>query len=35
MKVKNNITSLDVTAIPNNNKAKVVISGNKKLERGK
>ena len=34
MKVKNNITSLDVTAIPNNNKAKVVISGNKNWKEG-
>ena len=34
MKVKNNITSLDVTAIPNNNKAKVVVSGNKNWKEG-
>ena len=34
MKVKNNITSLNVTAIPNNNEAQVVISGNKNWKEG-
>ena len=34
MKVKNNITSLDVTAIPTSDKAKVTISGNKNWEEG-
>ena len=34
MKVRNNITSLNVTAIPNNNEAQVVISGNKNWKEG-
>lgn len=34
IKVKNNITGLDVTAIPNNDKAKVTISGNKNWKEG-
>jgi len=34
MKVKNNITSLKVDAIPNSDKAKVQISGNKNWEEG-
>lgn len=34
IKVKNNITSLDVTAIPNHDKAKVTISGNKNWKEG-
>lgn len=34
IKVKNNITGLDVTAIPNHDKAKVTISGNKNWKEG-
>ena len=34
IKVKNNITGLDVTAIPNYDKAKVTISGNKNWKEG-
>lgn len=34
IKVKNNITGLDVTAVPNNDKAKVTISGNKNWKEG-
>ena len=34
MKVRNNITSLNVTAIPNNNEAQVLISGNKNWKEG-
>ena len=34
MKVKNNVTSLDVTAIPNSSKAKVSISGNTGWKEG-
>ena len=34
IKVKNNITGLDVTAIPNHEKAKVSISGNKNWKEG-
>lgn len=34
MKVKNNITSLNVTAIPNDSNAKVEISGNKNWKEG-
>ena len=34
IKVKNNIIGLDVTAIPNNDKAKVTISGNKNWKEG-
>lgn len=34
MKVRNNITSLNVTAIPNNNESQVVISGNKNWKEG-
>jgi len=34
MKVKNNITGLDVTAIPNSDKATVTISGNKNWKEG-
>lgn len=34
IKVKNNITGLDVTAIPNHDRAKVTISGNKNWKEG-